>query len=42
MVEEEAMGYVSKEEVSEAVKIKQMELELQRQKEEKKNNYRER
>ena len=28
--EEEAMEYVSKEEVSEAIKIKQMELEMQR------------
>ena len=36
-LEEQAMEYVSKEEVSEAVKIKQMELELQREIEEKKN-----
>ena len=34
--EEEVMEYVSKEEVSEAVKIKQMELELRREIEEKK------
>ena len=34
--EEEALEYVSKEEVSEAVKIKQMELELQREIKEKK------
>ena len=31
MLKEEAMEYVSKEEVSEAIKIKQMELELQRE-----------
>ena len=36
MLEEEAMEYVSKEEFSKAVKIKQMELELQREIEEKK------
>ena len=36
ILEEEAMEYVSKEEVSEAIKIKQMELELQRDIEEKK------
>ena len=36
MLEEEAMEYVSKEEVSEAIKIKQMELEVQRKIEEKK------
>ena len=35
-LEEEAMVYVSKEEVSEAIKIKQMELEMQREIEEKK------
>ena len=45
MLEEEAMEYVSKEEVSEAIKIKQMELELQREIEErerKKKDYCER
>ena len=36
MKEEEAMGYVSREEVSEAVKIEKMEYELQREIEEKK------
>ena len=36
MLEEEAMEYVSKEAVSEAIKIKQMESELQKEIEEKK------
>ena len=34
--EEEAMEYISKEKVSEAVKIKQMELEMQKEIEQKK------
>ena len=37
-LEEQAMEYVSKEEVSETVKIKQMELELHREIEEKKKD----
>ena len=39
-LEEEALEYVSKEDVSEAVKIKQMELEMQREIEEEKNTER--
>ena len=41
MLEEELMEYVSKDEVSEAIKIKQMELQFEREKQEKEIQIRE-